>query len=250
MCFPSIWVGSQIKHERRITAAFADDDAGTVPDTDNMVSAIGDYRPGDLVLNAYLDNDSWANPTTGKWPVFWRPKQLGGLTNKTWATGYPYRVGDVVRPPTANGYAYRAQTHGTSGSTPSWSTTLGGETSDGAVTWKNIGADSDGIGWVPLVIESPQLFELNVGAGGTFTLNEGDSAHARFKFSGNPGAAVTVELTAGCATGWVRAFLNACGQQVTVQHPNAPGATVQIPATSPPSCYAIFSDGTNCYHVT
>jgi hypothetical protein len=51
-----------------------------------------------------------------------------------------YAVGDVVRPATGNGFIYQCVVAGTSGGTvPTWSTVVGQDTTDGTVTWTNMG---------------------------------------------------------------------------------------------------------------
>jgi hypothetical protein len=56
------------------------------------------------------------------------------------ANSTAYNVDDVVRPATGNGFLYRCSVAGTSGGTvPSYSTTLGGNTTDGGVTWETVG---------------------------------------------------------------------------------------------------------------
>lgn len=75
---------------------------------------------------------------------------LGSLTRtytaaNSWgttaATSTPYTVGTVVRPATGNGYVYRCAVAGTSGGTaPTWGTIVGGSTTDGGVTWENVGS--------------------------------------------------------------------------------------------------------------
>ena len=54
-----------------------------------------------------------------------------------WVAETAYVAGDVVRPPTQNGFVYECTVGGTSGSSePAWGTTQDGTFSDGTVTWK------------------------------------------------------------------------------------------------------------------
>jgi hypothetical protein len=56
------------------------------------------------------------------------------------ANSTAYTVGDVVRPASANGFIYRCVVAGTSGgSLPTYTTVLGDDFVDGAVTWVNEG---------------------------------------------------------------------------------------------------------------
>jgi hypothetical protein len=72
-------------------------------------------------------------------------KTLTVTPANSWATaranGTPYAVGDIVRPATPNGYLYRCVVAGTSGgSVPTFSTTIGRETADGAtLVWSTLG---------------------------------------------------------------------------------------------------------------
>lgn len=255
MCFPRVFVGSQFRHERRLTGAFAVDAAGTKPDTTNMPAAFGFYRVGDLVLNLWADNDTWADNEDMKWPVAWRPAGFGGVTVDVWQAGYPYRVGDVVL---ANGMSYRAETAGESGAgAPNWAAlapNLGDVfpvgSFDGAVQWRNVGAETDDLAWVPLIIESPLLFEKDVtndDPGVAYVqMSEEQSAHARIRFTGAPNAARAVKVAPGCANGWVRHFRNDCGQDVTVGMVGAGGGAATVNMLTG-TCASIFSDGTNCY---
>jgi hypothetical protein len=54
-----------------------------------------------------------------------------------WATGTAYKVGQVRRPTSANGYVYRCVVAGTSDGTtePTWPTVVGREVTDGTAVW-------------------------------------------------------------------------------------------------------------------
>ena len=57
------------------------------------------------------------------------------------ANSTAYVVDDVVRPASGNGFLYRCSVAGTSGGgLPTYSTVLGGSTTDGTVTWETVGA--------------------------------------------------------------------------------------------------------------
>lgn len=58
-----------------------------------------------------------------------------------WAGTTAYRVGQVRRPISSNGFIYRCIEAGTSGgSEPAWPTTVGETISDGTVTWACVGS--------------------------------------------------------------------------------------------------------------
>jgi len=85
----------------------------------------------DLSLNEIAESDGEsicnAQPTT-----YFQACHPG-----VWVQDTAYNVGDLVRPPTTNGFIYEATVGGTTGPTePGWSTTPAETFSDGGVTWK------------------------------------------------------------------------------------------------------------------
>ncbi len=99
------------------------DTHGYVSDLTNELAAGSGYTQGSKALGsptiAYTAANSWG---------------------QTAATSTAYAVGDVRRPSTGNGYLYRCTVAGTSGgSAPTWGSVVGGTTTDGTVTWTNVG---------------------------------------------------------------------------------------------------------------
>lgn len=87
------------------------------------VSSGGGYTTGGTSLSSFTVTATEAN----SWGT-------------TAATSTPYSLGNIVRPSTGNGYLYLCVAAGTSGgSAPSWGTVVGETTTDGTVTWENIG---------------------------------------------------------------------------------------------------------------
>lgn len=71
----------------------------------------------------------------------WSGRPNGGKNGQNWGAGWPYVVGDMVEPPTANGFAYKVTAAGTSGATqPAWPGTVGSSVTANGVTYKNVGA--------------------------------------------------------------------------------------------------------------
>lgn len=69
------------------------------------------------------------------------PVVVGGEGATTAATNTAYGLNALVVPAAPNGYFYQATVAGTSaGTAPTWPTTVGATVTDGAVTWKNMGA--------------------------------------------------------------------------------------------------------------
>lgn len=64
----------------------------------------------------------------------------GVLALDPWEASTPYTVDAMREPAVRNGYRYAVKVAGTSGGTaPTWNTTVGTDTTDGGVTWTNIG---------------------------------------------------------------------------------------------------------------
>lgn len=85
---------------------------------------------GGLVATDYMLNTAVA-------PVV---EATNGLAATTRANTTAYALNDYIVPATPNGYFYKATTAGTSdASPPTFGTTLGGTTTDGTVTWTNMG---------------------------------------------------------------------------------------------------------------
>lgn len=104
------------------TAEFVNDEttAGGVE-----VSAGNGYSTGGVACSGTM---SWAATAANSWG-----------TNAAVSTAYS--VGAIVKPVTGNGFVYQAVVAGTSGGTaPTWGTVVGGTTTDGSVTWLNIGS--------------------------------------------------------------------------------------------------------------
>lgn len=58
----------------------------------------------------------------------------------TWVLNTAKSLGAYIKPMVANTYYYKCTTAGTTGGTqPTWGTTIGGTTTDGTVTWTNMG---------------------------------------------------------------------------------------------------------------
>lgn len=58
----------------------------------------------------------------------------------TWVLNTAKALGAYIKPTVANTYYYKCTTAGTTGGTqPTWGTTIGGTTTDGTVTWTNVG---------------------------------------------------------------------------------------------------------------
>lgn len=74
-----------------------------------------------------------------------------------WVASTAYSGGQQVRPASPNGFIYQVTTGGTAGgSAPTWGTTVGGSTTDGGVTWRNLGVD-------PSTITGAAVVDLSLG---------------------------------------------------------------------------------------
>lgn len=193
----------------------------------------GLWRKGDRLVNSSPAAGSakeWICTTAGGWGSAWQAVHI-------------YTNHEVVAPTSPNGYVYEMVSYnsGTSaGSEPTWPTTPGDTVSDNGMTWKNVGV-------TPAVFEAiystddQTIGAKSVAAGGTITLTDAESAHARIKFTGSPGGATSVVVAAGGATGWTRTFWNAASEIVTVK---ASGGDTGVPI-APAETAIVFSDGTN-----
>lgn len=116
------------------TYAFNLDTNAYVSDLTNELSTGGGYTAGGVTLTSVTKTYTAAN-------------SFGTSA----ATSTAYAVGAVVRPSVGNGFLYRCTVAGTSGaSAPSWGAVVGGSTTDGTVTWENVGA-----GIIQLTAASP-----------------------------------------------------------------------------------------------
>ncbi len=111
---------------------------------------------------------------TGK-SVTYTPANSFGTT---WAASTAYKVGDIVRPTTGNGYVYRCFVAGTTGaSEPTWSTTKGDNVADGTAEWEVWGTgilrvDCADPSWAGLDVGTPShaVFYKDTGAAATSPL--------------------------------------------------------------------------------
>ncbi len=88
------------------------------------VATGGGYSAGGIALSSVTWSEVLANSFT-----------------RSWAGSTAYSIGQIVRPSTGNGWLYMCVGAGSSGaSAPSWGTTFNGLTTDGTVTWLNIGS--------------------------------------------------------------------------------------------------------------
>lgn len=89
----------------------------------------------------------------------WVGRPNGGRHGLDWQASHTYTVGDLVEPITANGFAYKCTTAGTSASTEgTWTTTVGGTKTSGTAVFTNIGATSS---------SQPTILEIGTFGGGS-----------------------------------------------------------------------------------
>ncbi len=205
----------------RMTSGDAEPDAGL-------------WHAGDLQLNS--DREPGA-------PVLWQASVPGGF-GLARTNGHPYGFFEII---SVSGRAYACVEAGTSaGSPPSFNfSALGDLTTDGGAIWSYIGSDAPTFEAV-YADDAPTMLSKDVTSAGTITLTEAESAHKRIKFTGSPGAGLTVVVAAGAGAGWVRTFWNASGQTVRIKASSGDtGVDMRDGHTA-----QIFSDGTNARPVT
>lgn len=117
-------------------------------DTDTIVATLhtNSYTPN-RDTHAYvsdLTNEvaNGAGYTTGGKTL--ASKSISYVAANSWAqtaaVSTAYNVGEVRRPSTGNGFLYRVAVAGTSsGTAPTWPTTIGATVTDGGVTWTCVG---------------------------------------------------------------------------------------------------------------
>jgi hypothetical protein len=265
MCFPNIWVGGTLLDERRITAVDPKTKDEMTPNMGNAVWAQGAYRPGDTVINTCSPNTEFdIAKLAGKlWPWAWRPRNIGGQTRDTWKANYPYRVGDVVIPTTMkqNGFAYRAETAGTSVTEPDeWPKGVNDTVPDpgGSILWRNIGVAPDKMEWVPLIPQASLQIEIDLSGGSIdYTDNPDACAYERIKFKGDLTHDVSVVIPKGASDGWMKVLWNATTGADTEPEPDVPykltvkGSSSDTGINIPQGqAWLVISDGTNVVHVT
>jgi hypothetical protein len=117
------WAGGTIKatlHSSTYTPADADD---YFNDATNELGNSGGYTAGGLTIGSRSIDRVVANSWT-----------------QQWAASTAYNLGEIRRPTSGNGFVYRVSVAGTSsGSQPTWPTTIGVDVVDGGVTWTCVG---------------------------------------------------------------------------------------------------------------
>lgn len=239
MCFPSLWLGSVVGVELRMTATQAKSTGAHKPDFASATgSGRGRFEQGDVV---------WNKPQSGRpsVPLAWRANKVGSAdSHNTYATNFTYPAGVVIRPGTTGDPLYVATTGGTtSGSTPAFANTPGQTYSDGDVTWEWCGVYNDETHWEPAIAERPVMLTKDVSASGTVTLTADESGYARLKLTGTLTSNTTVIVEPGAASGWDKTIWNATtGNYTLTIKATSGGAGVKIG----PGCTAhILADDTD-----
>lgn len=94
-----------------------------VNDLSNELSTAGGYTAGGLTLTSPTITQTVANSWTQQWTL-----------------STAYTLNQIVRPTSGNGFIYQAVVAGTSsGTQPTWPTTIGLTVTDGGVTWACVG---------------------------------------------------------------------------------------------------------------
>lgn len=124
------------------TGANIDLDTATIKMTLHAATYAPDLAANDFFNDATNELGTASGYTAGG--VTLTTKVAGIVTANSWgksrANSTAYRLGEIVRPATGNGFVYRCSVAGTSGgSIPTYPTVIGTTVADGGVTWTCVG---------------------------------------------------------------------------------------------------------------
>lgn len=152
---PAVWLGGYDFGERRIEVQNYQTPSQYPPG-----SGFRFFSPGDLVLNGRMGGPR----ANREGPCAWVVREPCGIAGYDWAPNAHFRLGDTVRPSTANGHVYRAYAY-TAGSPkaglscvtgavePTWPTVPWYTVDDGHITWiclTDLAADSSPLEAIPV----------------------------------------------------------------------------------------------------